>query len=36
LIESVPQIGEIASGVREISKLGGSQVIWLFAIGVFT
>jgi len=32
----VPQIGEIASGVRETSKLGGTRLIWLFPIGVFT
>jgi hypothetical protein len=32
----VPQIGEFASGVRETSKLGGSGLILLFPIGVFT
>jgi hypothetical protein len=32
----MPQIGEIASGVRETSKLGGTRLIWLFPIGVFT
>jgi hypothetical protein len=31
----VPQIGEIASGVRETSKLGGTR-LKLFPIGVFT
>jgi hypothetical protein len=32
----VPQIGEIASGVRETSKLGETGFIWLFPVGVFT
>jgi hypothetical protein len=32
----VSQIGEFASGVREISKLGGTGLIWLFQVGVFT
>jgi hypothetical protein len=35
-IVQVPQIGEIASGVRETSKLRGTQLIWLFPIGMFT
>jgi len=32
----VRQIGEIASGVWETSKLGGTKFILLFPIGVFT
>jgi hypothetical protein len=32
----VPQIGEITSGVRETSKLGGTQLIFMFPVGVFT
>jgi hypothetical protein len=32
----VPQIGEFASGVQEISKLGETGFISLFRIGVFT
>jgi len=32
----VPQIGEIASGIWETSKLGGTRLISLFPIGVFT
>jgi hypothetical protein len=32
----MPQIGETPSGVQEISKLGGTRVIWLFSIRVFT
>jgi hypothetical protein len=32
----VPQIGEFASAVRETSKLGGTGLILLFSIGVFT
>jgi len=32
----VPQIGESANGVREVSKLGGSGVIQVFRVGVFT
>jgi hypothetical protein len=32
----VPQIGEFANGVRETSKLGGTRLILLFPIGVFT
>jgi hypothetical protein len=32
----VPQIGEFSSGVRETSNLGGTGLIQLFPIGVFT
>jgi hypothetical protein len=32
----VPQIGEFANGVRETSKLGGTELIPLFQVGVFT
>jgi len=32
----MPQIGEFASGVWETSKLGGTGLIFLFPIGVFT
>jgi len=32
----VPQIGEFASGVRETSKLGGTRLISLLPIEVFT
>jgi hypothetical protein len=32
----VRQIGESTNGVRETSKLGGTALIWLFPIGVFT
>jgi hypothetical protein len=32
----VPQIGTSTSGVRETSKVGGTGLIWLFSIGVFT
>jgi hypothetical protein len=32
----VPQIGEFANVVREISKLDGTGFIWLFRVGVFT
>jgi hypothetical protein len=32
----VPQIEKSASGVRETSKLGGTGLILLFRIGVFT
>jgi hypothetical protein len=31
----MPQIGEIANGVRETSKLGGIGLISMFPIGVF-
>jgi hypothetical protein len=30
------QFGEFASGIWETSKLGGTRLILLFAIGVFT
>jgi hypothetical protein len=29
-------IGEFANGVGETSKLGGTGLIWLFGVGVFT
>jgi Leucine-rich repeat (LRR) protein len=32
----VPQIGESTKGVPETSKLGGTRLIWLFPVGVFT
>jgi hypothetical protein len=32
----VPQIGESANGVQETSKRGGTRLIFLFQIGVFT
>jgi len=32
----VPEIGEFASGVQKTSKLGGTGLIFLFRIGVFT
>jgi hypothetical protein len=32
----MPQIGEFASGVWETSKLGGTGLILLSPIGVFT
>jgi len=32
----VQQIGESTNGVRETSKLGAIELIWLFPIGVFT
>jgi hypothetical protein len=32
----VQKIEEFASGVRETSKLGGIELIWLFPVGVFT
>jgi hypothetical protein len=32
----LPQVAEFASGVWETSKLNGTKLIWLFAIGVFT
>jgi len=35
-IVGLPQIEEIASEVRETSKLGETQLISLFPIGVFT
>jgi hypothetical protein len=35
-IVGVQEIGEFASGVRETSKFGGTGLIWLFRIGVFT
>jgi hypothetical protein len=31
----VPQIGEFANVVQEISKLGGTGFIWSFQVGVF-
>ncbi len=30
------QIGESTNGVRETSKLGGTGLIWLFPVGLFT
>jgi hypothetical protein len=30
----MPQIGELANGIREASKLGGTRFMWLFPIGV--
>jgi hypothetical protein len=35
-IDEVPQIGIFASGVRETSKLGGTLLILLFQVAVFT
>jgi hypothetical protein len=35
-IMGVLQIKEFASEVRENSKLGGTGLIWLFGVGVFT
>jgi hypothetical protein len=35
-INWVPQIGEFASGVRETSKLVGTELILLFQFGKFT
>jgi hypothetical protein len=32
----MPQIGEIASGIRKTWKLGGTRLISLFLVGVFT
>jgi len=32
----LPQFDESTNGVRETSKLGGTRLIWLFPIGVFT
>jgi hypothetical protein len=32
----VPKIGEFFSGVQEISKLGGIELVFLFQVGVFT
>jgi hypothetical protein len=32
----VPQIGESANGDWETSKLGGTRLVFLFQIGVFT
>jgi len=32
----VLEIGEFASGVRETSKLGGTRLISMFRVGVFT
>jgi len=32
----MPKIGEFVSGVRETSKLGGTLLIWLFQVGLFT
>jgi hypothetical protein len=32
----VSQIGEFANGVRETSKLGGTELISLFQVAVFT
>jgi len=32
----VPEIGEFASGVRKTSKLGATEFILLFPVGVFT
>jgi hypothetical protein len=32
----VRQIGEFANGVRKTSKLGGTELIQLFRVGVFT
>jgi hypothetical protein len=33
---AVRQIGEFANGVRKTSKLGGTELIQLFRVGVFT
>jgi hypothetical protein len=35
-IVALPQIGEIARGAWEPSKLGGTKPTWLFPIEVFT
>jgi hypothetical protein len=35
-IARVPQIREFANGVRETSKLGGTELILLFQVEVFT
>jgi len=32
----MPQIGEFAIGGWETSKLGGTRLMWLFHVGVFT
>jgi hypothetical protein len=32
----MPQIGKSAHGVRETSKFGGTRLISLFLVGVFT
>jgi hypothetical protein len=36
LIVQVPQIGGFANGVQKTSKLGGTGLILLFPIGLFT
>jgi hypothetical protein len=33
---AMQEIEEFASGVRETSKLGGTELVGLFRIGVFT
>jgi hypothetical protein len=36
LIAKVPQIGEFANAIQETSKLGGTTLISMFQVGVFT